>query len=143
MRVSDAYADSDAFLKNNDRGDVGCLILAGGWIESLHFASRVANLHKNQEIVNRIGEQKITLENLIALLEQHANDEEYIELIDDLSELYSLFDDVTITYQYEKPTIDKERKTAVINSTSKVEITQEELDAIYEKIEAIREQIVS
>lgn len=143
MLVSDAYSDSDKFLKNNDRSDVGCLVLAGGWIESLHFASKVADMHSNPAVVQRIGEQKITLENLIKLLEKNANDEEYLELIDHLTELFELFDDVTVTYKYAKPTIDKEKKLAVINSTSEVSITEEQLTAIYEKIESIREQIVS
>src|SRR5690606_32774988 len=35
--VSDAYKSSDRYLKNSQQNDIGGLILAGGWIESLYF----------------------------------------------------------------------------------------------------------
>lgn len=35
--LSDAFRKGDSFLKQNKRKNVSALILAGGWIESMHF----------------------------------------------------------------------------------------------------------
>ena len=140
--VSDAYRASDAYLKNNERDDVGSLILAGGWIESLYFATTVAKTAKSEEINRRIGEQKNTLENLIKLLERYNNNEEFADLVNQLIDLYYLFDEIYVSYEYVKPTTNEKTKTTTINSTSSVDFTEEQLTAIIEKIESIRQFIV-
>lgn len=72
--VTDAYQGADAYLKNNERNDVGALILAGGWIETLWFASNVAEQTKNEDVIRRIGEQKIrSITSLNFLLHTTAN----------------------------------------------------------------------
>ena len=38
--LSNSYQDIDIFLKSNDQGHIGALILAGGWIESMYLLSR-------------------------------------------------------------------------------------------------------
>ncbi len=140
--VSDAYRAGDAYLKNNDRTEVASLILAGGWIEALHFATKVAATDKNESVITRIGEQKTSLDNLIKLLSQYYNDEEISEFVDELTDLYHLFDEVTYTYTFEKPDTDPENKVTTINSKTVVSITDEQLTAITERIQEIRNQIV-
>ena len=66
--VAVAYRNSDAFLKDNDRMNVGALILAGGWIETLYFSTQIAMKDGNQDVINRIGEQKYTLNNIVKML---------------------------------------------------------------------------
>ena len=56
--VSDAFKKADGFLKENKQNDLSVLILAGGWVETLHFATNLAGTTDNDEIRNRIGEQK-------------------------------------------------------------------------------------
>ncbi|HRE96580.1 MAG TPA: hypothetical protein PK637_07435, partial [Flavobacteriales bacterium] len=73
--VSDAYRNGDEYLKTNDRAQEAGLVLTGGWIEALYFACEVVNKTKDQKIINRIGEQKTTLGNLIELLEQYNTEE--------------------------------------------------------------------
>jgi len=140
--VSDCYRSTNAFLQNNDRDDVCALILAGGWIESLYFVTQIAGSMTNQEIINRIGEQKNTLNNLIKLIEPHYNQPEFRELLDQLIDLSYVFDEVEIKYTFEEPTVDVDKKISTINSTSEVIITDEQIKSISEKIESIREQIV-
>ena len=55
------------FLKKNKQDDLSVLILAGGWVETLHFATTLAKTNDNQALKNRIGEQKITIKNLVGL----------------------------------------------------------------------------
>ncbi|MBN4062362.1 MAG: hypothetical protein COA57_11915 [Flavobacteriales bacterium] len=142
LLVSDAYMASDAYLKDNQREDISSLVLAGGWMEALYFATEVAKMANSPEINRRIGEQKNTLENLIKLLQKKANNEEYAELVDQLVDLYYMFDDVEYSYEYEKPSTDEEKKLTIINSGSVVNITEDQLNQISAKIKSIRNQIV-
>jgi hypothetical protein len=59
--VGIAYRSSDAFLKNNQRNDVSSLILAGGWLESMHFSVAAYKQKGTNELKWRIAEQKQAL----------------------------------------------------------------------------------
>lgn len=139
--VAVGYRASDAFLKDNDRLDVGALILTGGWIETLYFTTKTASTKENQDIKNRIGEQKYTLDNLIKLLQPYYSQPDYAALIDQLIDLAYDFDAIEIEYNYVKPVSDIANKTTTINSTSKVIISKEQLETITKKIEKIRNSI--
>ena len=141
--VSDAYRSSDRYLKNNKQNDLGGLILAGGWIESLYFATNTAEMTSNKDIIKRIGEQKTTVYNLIKLLAPYYNQPEFASLIDDLVELQELFSEVKSTYNFVEPTLDISNRTTTINSTTDINITDEQVSAISEKIMQIRIDIIS
>ncbi len=140
--VAVGYRSSDAFLKNNDRLDVGALVLTGGWIETLYFSTKVLGTKENQELKNRIGEQKYTLDNLIKLLQPYYKQPEYTDLINDLIDLAYDFDAIDIEYKYVKPVTDVATKTTSISSSTKVVMTKEQLETITKKIEKIRNSIV-
>lgn len=74
----------------NDRNEVGALILAGGWIESLYILTQaLRELTKQQEIINRIGEQKHPLDNLVEVLSPYyyksAEFSEFVDMLIDLN----------------------------------------------------------
>lgn len=140
--VSVAYRASDTYLKNNQRKDVGALILAGGWLESLYFSINIAQQTKNQEVINRIGEQKNSLENLIKLLTPYYDQPEFTELLDGLIELAYDFDGVQQKYTYVKPTVDVKNKLTVIQSKTDILINENQIKSIAEKVQTIRKQIV-
>ncbi len=140
--VAEAYRASDEYLKNNSRTDVSSLILAGGWVESLNFMVNAAKIKHNQEIINRIGEQKNPLENLIKILTPYYDQPEYTQFIDNLIDLAYEFDGVDIKYNYVKPTVDVKNKITYINSTSEIHISEQQLNVISERIAKIRNQII-
>lgn len=140
--VGVAYRASDAYLKNNDRTDVSGLVLAGGWLESLYFATNVYKSKPNEDVKRRIAEQKSSLQSLIKLLTPYYSQAEYTKFIDGLNDLSTVFDGVEFKYTYEKPTTDEAKKITMINSSSEVKITPEQIQAITEKVKAIRAQIV-
>lgn len=140
--VGVAYRSSDAYLKNNDRSDVSGLVLAGGWLESLHFATSVYKAKPNEDVKRRIAEQKSSLQSLIKLLTQFYSQPEYTEFIDNLNDLSTVFDGVEFKYTYEKPTTDAEKKLTTITSKSEVNITPEQIESITQKVKSIRSQIV-
>jgi hypothetical protein len=140
--TSVAYRTVDSYLKTNERNDISGLVLAGGWIESLYFATNVYKTKQNDDIKRRIAEQKSSLQSLIKLLTQFYSQPEYTEFVDALNDLSSVFDGVTFKYIYEKPTTDADKKLTVINSRSEVTISPEQIESISKKINDIRAKIV-
>ena len=141
--ISDAYKSSDRYLKSNEQNDLGGLILAGGWIESLYFTTNAASMSANQEVINRVAEQKTTLSNLVKILSPNYNNPEFAGLIDSLKELEAIYKEIENVYTYVKPSVDAANKTTTIKSTTKINISEEQLKAITEKVMQIRIQIIS
>jgi len=136
--VSVAYRASNDFLKDNERNEEAALIIAGGWIETLQFAIGVMKTKGNEDIKRRIAEQKNTLNNLISLLSAYQGNEEYAELLQKLNDLKTEYDKVGYKYIYETPVTDEVNKVTTITSKSEITITPESINAIGEKIAAIR-----
>jgi len=141
--VSRSYRDIDQYLKDNNRNEVGVLILTGGWIESLYLMTNLAAAKKNDELLRRIGEQKYPLDNLIKILSPYYNvSEEYAVLIDGLIDLAYEYDGVDINYTYVPPTVEADKKLTIINSKSELVMSEQQLKTISEKIAEIRKKIV-
>ncbi|MEQ1733897.1 MAG: hypothetical protein ABL940_09495 [Bacteroidia bacterium] len=141
MLVSDGLRASNNFLQNNDRNDVAGLVIAGGWLESLHFTIAVAKETNNQEVINRIGEQKSTLNNLIKLLTPSYEKPEYTPFLDALIELAYDFDKVEVNYTYVAPTTDEAAKLTTVNSTTEVKINKDLIESISAKVIKIRASV--
>lgn len=141
--VSESFRRSDAYFKDNKQNDISSLVLVGGWVESLYFAIQANNTQVNQkDIVRRIAEQKISIQNIVKMLQPYSASPEYSQLIKQLSDLSDMFDNVEFAYNYVPPTVDAKNKLTSINSTSNVKISNELLKQISDKIIAIRNQIV-
>jgi hypothetical protein len=140
--VAEAYQSGDSYLKTNEKNDIAALILAGGWIESIYFAVGAIEAKKVEDLVNRIGEQKTTLQNLIELLEYYANDDSYSNLASELKDLYAEFDAVEFTYTFNQPETKADQNLTVIKSNTKVTLSDDTLKSISEKVKNIRKQIV-
>jgi len=140
--ISDSYWETDAYLKENKRSSTSGLVIAGGWLEGLYISTKLAEkTDNNKEIITRIGEQKLTLSNLTAML-NNFQDPEVEEVVKYLNELKEVFDPVEITYSRKPPTTDAETKVTTLNTTSTINITDDQLLAITNKIDAIRTKIV-
>lgn len=140
--VSEAYKNSDNYLKNNDKDAQAALILAGGWIESMYIAADAARSSNNEQLIERLGDQKNALSSLIRMLGQYSSDSDYDDLVVDLEDLYSIFESVKYTYEYVPPVTDEANKQTMIKSNHTVDMGEGELNAIVDKLESIRNDIV-
>lgn len=139
VMLSRTYRVADTYLRESDRTEIGALILAGGWIESVYILSRLAKSTSNRELINRLGEQKHPLDNLIEVLTPlYYKSAEYAELIDMFIDLAYEFDGIIYSYSYKEPKVDVDNKIIYINSQSRVIISEYHLDIISNKIENIR-----
>lgn len=140
--LSKAYRNTDRYLKENNRQDIGVLVITGGWIESLYFLSQVAQETQNEDVIRRLGEQKYPLDNLIKILTPYYNNsEQYISLVESLIDLAYVFDGIDVEYKYEEPTVDAVNKLTTINSSSSFKMNADHVNMITEKIVKIRTTI--
>ncbi|MBK9759345.1 MAG: hypothetical protein IPO90_05060 [Flavobacteriales bacterium] len=138
-----AFRMADQYLKNNNRDDVSALVLAGGWIEGMYLTLSNTNEKSDASLTDRLGDQRKTIENLIMLLERTDTEKSQGALIAGLKDALSAYAGVTTAYQFQTPTVDAEKKTTYVNSTSTVSMTPEQFKAIAAKVKALRTLITA
>jgi len=89
--ITDSYWDCDALLHENNQGQASALMIAGGWIEGLYLACKVAEATNSNDIRVRIVEQRSSLDKLIILLDKQ-NHADVKPVSDQLKTLKILFD---------------------------------------------------
>jgi hypothetical protein len=122
------------------------LLLIGGWIEAMEIISNVAVQNpQNRELTERIGEQKIILEQMVLLLSFYNKDQNMATLLNELQGLKTIFDKINITYTYKESTMEIVNGVAVIkdNSSTTINITEKDVTDIKNKINLIRSNIIS
>ncbi|MCT4582181.1 MAG: hypothetical protein N4A35_12285 [Flavobacteriales bacterium] len=140
--VNETFWELDAYLKEQGRENVSSLVVAGGWIESLYLAVQFVKANpENEEMRQRIAEQKYSLDNLVGLIKSYKNKAGVDEVLASLLELKEVFDKI------------EEKKTAggstaedgsmLIGSVITLDVTDELMNEIIERVEEIRTEIVS
>ena len=140
--AGDIYERSDIFLKENDKESYAALVILGGWIEAIYIASKIAETDPdNSEIIQRIAEQKYSLNSIISLLHNYQDDEGITENILMLKQLKKTFDKIEIYYNQKSFSVDTVNKL-ISASDYVVEITPENIAEINAVISEIRMTIV-
>jgi hypothetical protein len=137
-----AYRAGDAYLKESKRDDVSMLILAGGWIESMHFSVAALQSKPSDVIRYRIAEQKQALNSLVRILSS-AGISEAGPLISDLKELATVYEGIEFKYVYREPVTDTVKKVTFINSETEVVVNEQHLKNIAAIVERMRNSIVN
>ena len=90
--ISESFYIADTYLNNNGQPGISTLIVAGGWIEGLAIATKIADDTKKEEVATQIVNQKTSLENLIKLLElQVAESDDVKKMLAQLQELEKIY----------------------------------------------------
>lgn len=91
--ITDSYKSADNYLQENGQAGVSSLMVAGGWIEGMYIAIQIANSTNNDVIINKIVEEKVTLENLISLLESYKKETDGVQdILTDLIGVKMIYD---------------------------------------------------
>lgn len=140
--VGIAYRGSDAYLKENQRTDVSSLILAGGWIEGMHFSTSAYKTKKTDQIRYRIAEQKQALTSLIKILGKNSS-AAVVDLTSGLSDLFKIYEGIQFKYNFVEPVTDTTKKLTYINSTTEIIVSDDQLQQITDKVKEIRNKIIN
>lgn len=141
----DSYTQIDEYLRSNDRGQLSALMIIGVWIEGQYLATQVMKQYPDPMLRDRIGEQKIILNDLILLASPYCNrDSEFMELCKAMKRVKDSYRDVRITYTLGEPQSEEKDGGLVVTQTetSVVEMTDEQLAEITVVTKDIRDKLI-
>ena len=142
----DSYNQIDNYFRANNRGHLSALMIIGVWIEGQYLATQVAIQVPDKMLNDRIGEQKIILNDLLLLVSPYCNhDKEFIDLCADLQKIKEAYKPVRITYTQGNPVSEEKDGGLVITQTetSVVEMSKEQLNDIIAITKNIRNRLIS
>jgi hypothetical protein len=140
------FNEINRYLEEQGRSYQSVLLLTGGWMEAMNITCQTAAGNpENKELLQTVGEQKIVLEQIMLLLSFYKQDTEISSLFADLESLKSAYEKVVITHTYKEPTMEIVGGVALVkdNSTTSVEISQEDFEKIKSITNSIRTKIIS
>ncbi len=143
--VSTLFRDIDAYLSDNDQQEIGTIIIAGGWIESIYMLTQLYKRYPSDDLLIKIGEQKAPLNNLLQLLQPYynQNNPEIDYLFEALADISSFYDAISFQYVYSAPEDYPSKHFTIINSKTKVNVDNLDLEQITKRIEKLRNWIIN
>ncbi|MBW8050546.1 MAG: hypothetical protein FVQ77_09445 [Cytophagales bacterium] len=143
------FEDMYHSLREQNRSSITISILTGSWLEALHIAAQIDKLNIDEQghkqLSERIGEQKVTLAQIMIVLGVYKNDHNIQKLRNNLENLKKLYKQVEIEYTYEAPTFKEIDGMLIVedHSSSTIIITQELLSEIAVEVESIRRNLTN
>jgi hypothetical protein len=134
------------YLQGQNRSNLSVLLLTGGWVEAMAVTCKIAAQDpSNKGLQETIGEQKLILEQIVALLGFYPDDENMASLLKDMLALQQTYEKVNINYTYKEATVEVVDGVAVVkdNSTTTIDITPADITAINSQLSSIRNKIIS
>ena len=141
-----SYNKIDRYLRDNGRGSVSALMIAGVWIEGQYLATQVVTNYPDRVLRNRIGEQKIVLGDLLMLLRPYRQSSaEYGSLYDMMEQITEAYSPVSISYRLAEPeTVEQDGRLVMIqHEESIVEMSDEQLAEITGISKEVRNKLIS
>lgn len=133
----------NAHLQDKKRANQSILLLTGGWLEALHITCQINKSNPNKQLSEKIGEQKIIIDQLMSLLSFYDKDPSITQLSNDLKELHEVYNKIEIVTKYEESTFKEVDGvlTVVNNSKSEIKVTDQNLADITRITENIRAKV--
>lgn len=143
--ISESYMSTDEMLKESQRENASALVIAGGYVEGIYLGTQLAKTTKNNaDIINRIAEQKGTLDNVIGLLGSSSDDAAVAAIIEDLKALQAIFSEVTVsTASAASVKTDEATKVTTIGGKIVYTVTPATFEKLTAKAAEIRNKIIS
>jgi hypothetical protein len=139
-----SFNKMDAYLRSQNRGELSVLIVSGAWLEGLHVATQTMKAKSNDELREKIGEQKIVLESLMKILNMCDQIPHFKKIISGYDKLNEVFKKVEIKYIQGEPVTKIIDGQMVIedSSTSEIIMSDAQLKEITELTEKVRSELL-
>jgi hypothetical protein len=140
-----SFNEMDKYLHSNNRTNLSTLIVTGVWIEGLYLGTQVYKVSPNKQLAERIGEQKLTLDQLVLILDRYQKDKQYAKLLEELNLIKDLFKTVKPRYEKGEPEmVEKDGMLTIIQHEKSItEISPELLTRIITTTEQVRNRLIS
>ncbi|MBI4931126.1 MAG: hypothetical protein HY841_10210 [Bacteroidetes bacterium] len=143
--ISDSYMNTDEMLKESQRENASSLVIAGGFIEALYLGTQLSKTSKNPlDIINRIAEQKGTLDNVVGLLSSYEQDAGIAGVLADVKQLKEIYDQVKVESKTaSEAKTNPNTKVTTIGGKIIYTMTPELVEKLTVKVAEIRTKITS
>ncbi len=137
--ISEAFMNSSSYLKENNRSAISAIVLVGGWIEGLYLATHLVDETdiNHSGLVERIVDQKLSLINMMRLLNQYKDNEDVKEIIILVEGLKNVYDDIKITTT-PVHVVDDKSSVAKLRSHTEASIDIEQFRELKNQVKIIR-----
>lgn len=139
---NETYYNAFSYLEDNGREKTLAYIVLGGWIESLSILTQLGEYEEGSLLVEKLGDQKLTLENVMGLMMSIQEDEEVQDVMAELMDLEEVFFNLEQIEEGEAATTQEEDGKFMFSGGTKTVISKEEFDKIKEIIADLRLQVV-
>lgn len=142
--ANDSYFSIVDYLEQNEQGDKLGVVAGAGWLETVYIVVNTTDFTKDKMSVDRLIAQKLVLENLLDYLEQYSDQQQVSDLMIELKELEDVFANVSESESETEVSFKKkEDGKIVLGGGTSMEITEVHFNAIRDKVNEIRNNIVS
>ena len=140
--ISETFMNSNSSLKEDNRPALAALILTGGWIEGLYIATQVTKNSKDDELIKRIVDQRLSFNDMTKLLEQNSDNPDCAQLLTSLAPVKIAFDAIKVQTSEIVPVTDKDSKITTLKATSKITITEEQFKKLKDESLKLRTELI-
>ncbi len=144
--ISETLLNSSSFLEDRGLQSTSAIILVGGWVEGLHIATSLVKEGtelSDNKMVERIVDQKLSLDIVINLLENNIESVEIQTLLADVNDLKTIYDKITIKQGEITAVEDPKTNVTTLKSSSKIIITPEIFQELTLKVKELRTRYIS
>ena len=143
--ISETLLNSSSYLKERGLESTATIILVGGWVEGLYIATQQVGNDpiENNKIVERIIDQKLSVDFMINLLKEAEDDPDANKVLADVQNLKTTFDKIEITLGENTPVVDPETNVTTLKSSSSHNLTKPVFDELVNKITELRNSYIS
>lgn len=119
--ANEVYYETENYLKDNERFATASLVILGGWVEAINVATHVAIESQEADIIERLVDQKYSLNNLIIMLKDHDEHEVVADFVEQLQELKTVYDKVNIEFGVDFDPESEEGKKVLAENLGQIE----------------------
>ncbi len=143
--ISETLMNSSSFLKENGLEATATVVLVGGWIEGLYIATNLVEGDdlKNNKMVERIVDQKLSLDIMVKLLQKSSEDDDAMAVLKDVNNLKATFDKITIDQGEVTVVEDSVTNVTTLKSESSIKISPDVFNELKSKVGEIRNSYIS
>lgn len=139
---NDAYERAYRKMQDDQMGPTLSLVLAGGWVESMHLVMRqVLHFDAADPLVMRVAEQKVSLDHLIDMMEAYKNDPNVASVREELIQLRDIYDQFPVIRTAHNGASPSGRM--VLGDDVTIVLSPEGFEKLDTAVEALRDRIIS
>jgi len=138
--ISESYMKSNTYLSP----EVSTMVVVGGWIEGMFLASQLCDRKslKNNNLANRIIDQRLSLGTVLNLLDKHKRNADVASILMEMNDLKAIFDKIEVVTSPIETEKNELTNSTNLKSKTEVLLSIDIFNTLCNRIEEIRKNWV-